>query len=60
MADATGSLHQHVLSGLDGGAIDQPFPGSNECQWQRRGVSHAEPGRLMREQPLIDRGKLRQ
>src|ERR1700726_1496820 len=55
--DAAGALDQHLLSGLDRGAVDQAFPRGDEGEWQRRSLAHTDPGGLAREQARIDASK---
>ena len=56
MADAAGAaLDQHGLALPHPGAVDQPFPGGDRDQRQRRGLAHREIGRLRRQQRRVDR-----
>ena len=57
MADAAGAaVHQHLLPGAHVRAVDQPFPGRDDDQRQRRGLAHRQVGGLSRQQVGIDRG----
>jgi hypothetical protein len=39
-------VHQHLLSGVDLGAIYQPLPRGDEGEWKRTGFAHGKICRL--------------
>ncbi len=61
MSDAAGAaMNQHFLSGMNAGAIDQPFPRGDEDQRQGCCFAHADIAGFPRQQVGIDSGILRQ
>lgn len=52
--------NQHLLAGLDGNAIHEPFPGSDEDERYRCGFTHVQAFGLVRKQARIDARKLRE
>src|SRR5215510_13804322 len=61
MTDAAGPrLNQHGLTGVNLGAIHQPFPGSNDRQRKRGGLEHRKIPWFVCEQICIDCDKFRQ
>src|SRR5262249_31471515 len=57
---AATTMNQNFPTGGNGGAIDQAFPGGNEYERQRSGLTHGKVGWLERHQICIDGGEFRQ
>src|SRR5262245_42235504 len=57
---AATAMTQNFPSGRNGGAIYKAFPGGNECQRQRSGLTHRKVAWLERHQIYIDGGEFRQ
>lgn len=53
------ALDEHGLSGRQMRTINQPLPGGNDNQRQRRGFAHRQVNGLAREKPRIHRRKFR-
>ncbi len=54
------AMDQHLLASLQGGAVDQAFPGSDDDQGQGSRLAHAEIEGLERNEISIDRGEFGQ
>src|SRR5215831_5805599 len=54
---AATTMNQNFPTGGNGGAIDKAFPGGNEHERQRGGLSHGKVGWLERHQICIDGGE---
>src|SRR5262249_25096219 len=56
---AATAMNQNFPTGRNGGAIDKAFPGGNEYQRQRSGLTHRKVAWLERHQLYIDGGEFR-
>jgi hypothetical protein len=57
LADTAGTVDEYLLTGLDLGAVNQPFPRGDDDQRNRSCFSHAKRRRLARQQVRVHRGE---